>query len=427
MQQRTAANSAENGENPDRDVSKRGTSNEAGLWPDRPPAGTASMPLSYDNWAGPYRNEAGRRWVEKINEWYRDGSAAGLWQDTFRSFDNGHSSIRLDYYPQMKREEPVSAFGPSFSNVLPQRVTFGVQSFGAEGMSVIDYYTRKILRAYYETGRSNTEHPQPLHMAFYERNFLFVAPAVGSYGDKGDRFTFLSPYYLHSVGASGTDAKLLKPLVFAAAALPPELKTRILRKGLYVPTLMYLFKSAIAGGVTSPNAHVPAYSLPPEAEDDYTGPTPFIDSLINSAHVLTHIPPVCRFAIEPVYVKASGAHGYGANAFYEKTPYAFAGALRDGQEFKLEVDLRESWVDDGRSILDYHASLLRGPGTIERLNSEGSRMRIRVPWTVMDKDKDSRTDILLLVFDGAYYSAPAYISIRHIHRLDPLILGLKAK
>lgn len=394
------------------------------LWPESPPKDTPETPLAYDQWSGPYRNDAGRRWVETINSWFRDGTAAGLWQDTFRSFDNDHSSIHVAAYPQLRRMEPVDTFGPSFANIIPRGVTFGVQSFGVDGLSVIDARSRSAVRRYYEGGTEITQ-LQSLHTILYARNFCLVAPAVGSFGSGGDRFTFLSPCYLHSTGRSGSDAILLKPIVFAAAALPPKVKTRVLRKGLYVPTLMYLFKSAIAGGIKSPEAHLPAYTLPTEADDNYAGLTPFIDGLINSAHELKHIPPVCRIAMEPVYVRVTGTHSYGGKAYGEKTPFGFVGALREGQEFHLEVDLRDSWVDEGFSLSEYYTAVLRGPGTIEKQNGEGSRLRIRVPWTVMDKDKDFRTDILLLVSDGTYFSAPAYISVRHIHKLDPLVLGLR--
>ncbi|MCC6795753.1 MAG: hypothetical protein IT366_11605 [Candidatus Hydrogenedentes bacterium] len=394
-------------------------------WEDEPPASTPSLPLNYGRWSGPYNNMYGKRWVSTVNKWFRQGTAAGLWQDRFRSFDKGHSSIPLALFPQLEAEDPVTAFGPSLSNVLVQHVTFGVQSYGMGGQSVAESLSRSSLRAYYENGTFRREGHQHFRMVLYERNFLFVAPAVDSYGVRGDQFTFLSPFYLHSVGRSGSDARLLQPILLAAAALPPKLKTRMLRCGVYVPTLMQLFKGAIAGDISSANAHLPAYSLPDEAKEGNTGRTPFLDRLITTAHDLTHIPPVCRFAIEPVYVKATGKFPYGGKAYWEKTPYAFFGALREGQEFQLEIDLRDSWVDDGFSLKDFYTAVLRGPGTIEKQNSEGSRLRIHVPWTVMDMDKDYRTDILLLVSDGTYFSAPAYISIRHVHKLDPMVLGLR--
>lgn len=387
---------------------------------DKPPL-TASPPAS-----GPNKRSAGREWVERINQWYREGTAAGLSQDTFRSFDNGHSGIPLNNYPQMQSVAPVAAFGSLWENIFLPRVTMGVQSYGVEGKSVIEDRSRRMLRAFYESNATRPAFQRP-YRAFYENNFLFVAPAVGSYKAEADTFAFLSPFYVHSIGASGSDSRLLKPLVLASAAFPPELKTRMLRLGLFVPTMMYLFKSSIADDIKSPAAHVPAYALPAEAADGFEGPTPFLDNLLNSAHNLIHIPPVCRMKLLDVAIEGGEGHDYGGEAYWEDSIYGFTAALREGQSLVLKVDLRYSWTDHNLPIEKYHVSLLRGKGTIEFLNKEKSKLMVRIPWSPTDTRRDFRTDILLLVHDGTYYSAPAYISLRHINKLDPIVTGIKVR
>ncbi|MCC6695221.1 MAG: hypothetical protein IT365_06290, partial [Candidatus Hydrogenedentes bacterium] len=76
---------------------------------------------------------------------------------------------------------------------------------------------------------------------------------------------------------------------------------------------------------------------------------------------------------------------------------------------------------------EYYAAVLRGGATIEPMAEDGSKVKVKVPWELRDRDHDFRTDILLLVNDGTYYSAPAYISVRHFHRLDPIIRGIRVK
>lgn len=395
-------------------------------WPERKNHPDAPEPLSSRRWGGVYKNSSGKNWVKRINEWHRDGKAAGLSQDTFRSFDDGHSSIPLGLYPQMNSEQPIAAFGSLYENVFKPRVTMGVQSYGSEGRIVIEDQSRRFLRAYYESGMPEGGF-QRYYRMFYENNFLFVAPAVGSYKPDNDAFTFLSPFYLHSIGASGSDSRLLQPLVMASAALPPDLKTRILRSGLFVPTMMYLFKSAIAGNIPAPEAHVPAYALPPETADDTDGPTPFLDTLLNAANGLTHIPPVCRMKFRRIAVVNDEDAAPDRDACYEENTYAFTGALRQGQAFLLDVDLRYSWTDKNLPIVKYHAAVLRGKGEITPLNEHGSVLRIRIPWSLTDNRRNLRSDVALLVHDGACYSAPAYISVRHIHRLDPITLGIRVR
>lgn len=396
-----------------------------GLWP----AADTAMdipPLKFDTWAGPYKNEAGRNCVERVNKWYAEGTAAGLSQDIFRSFDAGHSGLRIAFFPQMKALEPVPSFGQACRNVFPERVTFGVQSYGAEGSSVIERHTREIIRRYYKGELSDVGF-QKFFQLFYENNFLFAAPAVGTFSQTEDGFSFLSPFYLHSVGASGTDAQLLKPLVFASAALPPTIKTRALRAGCYVPTLLYLFKNAVAENIRAPDAHLAAYTLPDEAGDGWTGSAPFLDALVTGAHELQHLPPVCCLKLNSVRLGCAEERNYAKRAYVEATRYNVTASLRRGQTLELVLDLSHSWTDGDRPICEYHAAVLRGTATIAPRADDGSLLELRIPWTLSDVTHNYRTDILFLVNDGTYDSAPAYVSVRHIHDLDPMVLGIRAE
>ncbi len=396
-------------------------------WPGTPSELDDQPPLSQAAYAGgPYDNAVGKRWVERINRWYREGECAGLVQDAFRSFDDGHSGIRPRAYPQLRFEKAIASLTEPGRDIFQPRITFGVQSYGAGGKSVIEALTRNALRKYYEIGGK----PPPFQQAFriyYENNFVFVAPASGSFTEQGDQFSCLSPFYLHAIGNSGSDSKLLKPLVFASAALPPDLKTRILRQGLLVPTLLNLFKSNINGDLLSPESHLPAYTLPPEADDDYDGSAPFLDGLLNAAHNLQHIPPVCRIRVEDFAIESGEDPRYDDDTYFEDNTYVLSGALRPGQTLVVSLDLRFSWTDDNRPIDQYVSSVLRGNASIEPLNQEASRITVRIPWSTTNNNTDLRTDLLLLVHDGTYFSSPAYISIRHIHKLDPITLGIPAR
>lgn len=382
---------------------------------------------------GPYENGAGEKWVARINDWYQNGTAAGLAQDTFRSFDDGHSGLRMSAFPQMNHESPVSRYDTPCEHIFKPRVTMGVQSYGAnrnagmqiQGGCVIEHASQRIIRATYASEKGTRSATKSLFRSFYENNFLFAAPAVGTFTPDRDSFSFLSPFYLHSIGASGTDSRLLTPLVYASAALPPDLKTRMMRQGLYVPTMMYLFKSHITGDIKSSAAHVPAYALPQEAAADYTGATPFLDGLLTAAHELTHVPPVARLKLSDVAFEDT--RGYSAGPYYADFVYSFVGAVRRGESLTLTADLGYSWFDRGQSAASYYSKKLRGKGKIEPLNEQGSKLKVTVPWSVPPMTHDYRTDFLFLVNDGTYYSAPAYISVRHIHSLDPLILSIRAK
>ena len=57
---------------------------------------TRKLPLTFASGDKPYANAAGKAMIDQINRWFEEGTAAGLSQDTFRSFDSNHSRIGND-------------------------------------------------------------------------------------------------------------------------------------------------------------------------------------------------------------------------------------------------------------------------------------------------------------------------------------------
>jgi len=398
-------------------------------WPEVSDPDRVAVPLREDS---PYAGGLGVAWARRINAAYKEGRAAGLAQDTFRSYDRDHSSLPMYFYPQMNVADPLPSYLSVCKGILTDRVTMGVQSLGVsgygalgmQGRSIIEFNMRSAILAVYNSETVTRRPTESFYKTFYENNFFFVAPAVDTFTPERDSFTFLSPLYLNSIGASGTDSILLQPLVFVSAALPPELKTRIMRKGLFVPTMMGLFKSHIAGDITDAAAHVPAYNLPEKATAGYKGETSFLDGILTAAQGLTHIPPVARLKV----VEATMKHeARPLPTFFADNLYSVVGTLQKGQTLAITIDLSYGWIDDGQSIERYTAKKLRGSGEIERLNDEGSLVKLTIPWALTPLTHDMRSDFLFLVNDGAYNSAPAYVSIRHIHQLDPLVTSIRVK
>jgi len=369
-----------------------------GTWPEATPGGP---PLRFNNHERhPFANPAGRVWVERINEWVAAGSAAGLSQDAFLSADmskgKAHSKLDRRSFPGLTFLPPYRASGPFRStasrDILRKRATMVVQSlgygpgyFGRNRRAEADYGNLYDIRR----GVGSTELS---YRSFYFFNTLFAAPAIKKNGP-GD-IAFISPYYLLAKGSSGKDSHLLKPLAWASAALPPALKTRILREGLYVPTMMWLFKSSLTeSGIRDPGAHRPFYGLPAEAYDDEAVASPFLDRLLNKAHDLESIPTVTRIEVL----------AHDAPWFYGDSVFGVVAALKKGQRLEMEFDLAKSWTVDAVPPGDFHAAVIYGEAELIPLNEGGSRWRLEAAW-----QPNPRIDVLLLADDGA----PAYISVK---------------
>lgn len=368
-----------------------------------PAPDTGQPPLAVAKYGRrPYTNPAGRAWIARINGWVAEGSAAGLAQDGFLSLDRvenkAHSTLVAREFPGMRFLEPV--YAPSgFRNVgsglfLEGRVTFAVHSLGfGRGVLPSGMRSDEDFENILDVRRENSGVTQLSYRTLYLNNVLYCSPALRK--DSSDDLTFLTPYCLHSAGASGTDSRLLKPIVWAAASIRPGLKTRILREGAYVPTLMYLFKRSITPeGIRDPEAHLPAYALPAEALAEDTAQSAFLDRLLNVAHEIDHVPAITRMKVVE----------HSTPRFHQYSVFGYVAALRRGEALELTVDLSKSWTDR-RAIEGHHAQVLRGKAELDAVEGSASAYRLKVGWS-----SDKRVDVLFLANDGA----PAYVSVRNI-------------
>ena len=428
-------------------------------WPDAISSKVSKkLALKFDTWDKPYANDEGKAVVDQINTWFQEGTAAGLSQDAFRSFDSNHSKVG-SVYPQMTMASPIADYRPAHQAIFSDRITFGVQSLGFhtsvfdEAMAIVEFHDRcQILdrvKPSHLKRKVGVDWPiieASFYRALYESNCLLICPAVWNYqiredGSHHDNVSFLSPFFLYSLGKSGSDSYLMKPILFAGASLSPELKTRMLRTGTYVPSLLGLFKRQLGeGDLLSLTAHPSAYALPESG--------PFLRPLVERAHGLTHIPPVTRLRLigEP-----------NGDLVLASERYLVTAALREGQTLDLEIDLGPSWVDSGQKLVAAEGKILREPDSTETLKAElkkllvefterhplveqtrarikkaqqqqstltkvkghESRWKLRVPWQSMSSTTGlKRTDVVFVANDGTYQGAPAYVSVRHLQHAD---------
>lgn len=399
-------------------------------WPDPPSPKVSADVTSIGDQDGWYHSTSGTAWRNTLNSWYQQGIGAGLVQDTYCSYDNNHASITQVYYPQLPIASCVGDYTNATANIYDRRISFGNQSYGAKGTQYFEYYTaatieynfRSNVYSWYKNGSSGTDWLS-FYQGFYENNFFFIAPACDTNALGADKFTFLTPYYMHSVGVSSSDCTLMRSFLYISAAMPPALKTRILRKGLEVPTIMYLFKKSFTGDIKSPDGHIPTWSQPAEALNTATS-TPQLDRMLNGANGLTHIPPVAKFTVQSATFSTAPGTSYSRGGYYRSSPYAMVATLRQNEKIVVTLDLSSSIADDGYTVSAYSASFIRGGGTIEYLNPQRSQVRITIPWRYSTKQQDLRTDVLLTANDGTYDSAPAYVSVYNIQAFATGYFGL---
>ena len=352
--------------------------------------GTAEeAPFVYDPWHDfPLTPEQS----EQMEAWYRDGSAAGFDGDIYQSFDDGHSNLRDYIFTGMNILEPTLLDVPTalIDYIIPTGITFASQSMA---LSTYErHYGESIVVGYYTQFGIGPD----VWSYGYDRNFLVAYPGLGSYlgGEEkeNDKMMWMNPGMLVSFGGSGSDVDTLSGALFAAAAMPPELKAHAMEEGRYAHTLNWLFRRGIVDDYHSPEAHTPATDPALVWEK--------IWDIIELAHSLDHLPP--RVVLETTALEDEGKSWSSTHAYF--------GILEEGDPpIVLEADVSGSFADQGGCIESYSWDVLRGGAatTIVPLNEDGSRVQIEIGW-----DPDfNRTDILVLASDGVYESPPAYITI----------------
>jgi hypothetical protein len=378
-----------------------------------PPPSTnrpAAKPITTD------RGEIGKL----LRQWEAEGSAAGNTNDWYDNRDGGHSLLEVAPYPQLQvvkysDEDRKARRDWALQTKVQPRVVFGNSSTSASATTG----GSNPRNAYCERGGLEMLAKQ------YRANNLYIYPEHHDHDPDtdpdegyGDLYPANTPYLLISQGSSGSDQPFMRALPFTLAAFRPEVKARLVAKGLLMPTVQMIFRSSCKT-VAKPEDY-----LTPKAH-----PTVFeggnVDALrmVKLAHEITadRLPPMAQLELLS-HETAAPWRGYfdlAPDELHAETEDAIAMIFRAAKTARrLVVDAGNSFDLNDRP-LTYHWVLLRGDPAkvrITPLNEKKSRAEIvltwheRAPVTPGSALASSRVDIGVFVHNGAYYSAPAFIT-----------------
>jgi YD repeat-containing protein len=261
----------------------------------------------------------------------------------------------------------------------------------------------------------------------YRSNHLYMYPEHRDHdpagNDKdpghGDVFHANVPYYLMSQGSSGSDRAFLNAAATTLAAFRPEVKARLAKAGLLMPTVQMILRKSQKTLV--------------QESDYFTGkahPTVFdskqldVVKMVTLAQAITPeaLPPLARVKVEREELGALG-RDYFDVAAREKlfdTPCAIARMVKSvRRDTRMVLSGRDS-LDADQKPLTYRWVVLRGDTqriTIKPLEADGSRVELTTPWheprpvAPGEALESSRVDVALFVSNGAHDSPPAFISL----------------
>jgi hypothetical protein len=391
--------------------------------------------LIFSNWLGGQQNRTDSSFTPLSNDpiaveggeignllrkWHSDGTAAGNTGDYYDNRDGGHSMLRLDPYPQLKKIEYTEEQIKARQNWGMQRRLLPYVVFGNSSTAAGPTQGGSIGRSYYAT-------PGGLEFLFsqYVRNNLYIYPEhrdhdPGHNGNEGygDLFPANTPYLIISQGSSGSDQPFMRAMPYVLAAFRPEVKKKLVETGMLMPVIQMIFRST--------NRHLQ------NSRDYLSGkahPTVFkgsdVDALamVEMAHKITlaDIPPIAliRTIKEDVPMPGRDYFDPGLTEKLAETPAAIARIFRGAGYLRQITVSAEGSRDLNNRPLKFHWTVLRGDPDrikIDYRNPSRSVAEITIPYcgrSPIEKGssmESNRIDIGVFVHNGAYYSPPAFIT-----------------
>ncbi len=358
-----------------------------------------------------------------LRQWYKEGTAAGNRGDLYDNRDHGHSFMNCGVFPQLARV--------SYDADLQKRqLHWGLQRlFMYNGICIGNSSTALTGGPFWRCqGRlALTEPNVPLLLYLqYVGSHLYVYPVhvdnnpghngASGYGDVVPANT---PYLVLSQGSSGSDQVFLEALVATLAALRPEVKQELAASGTLMPALQMIFRMGNRQ-VAKPDDYLTGKAHPTAFEGSQVD----AEKMVSLAHGIQPevLPPMVQIKVleEDRAVVGRDYFDVAPRERLFDTPCAIARIIKSSKyEHRMVLSAAES-KDLRDKRLTYYWAVLRGDPArirINKLNSDGSKVELivayheRRPIAPGNARESNRVDIGAFVYNGTYYSAPAFVSL----------------
>jgi hypothetical protein len=351
-----------------------------------------------------------------LNEWHKEGTAAGLGEIMYENRDGQHSALNTAQYPQLQVFQPNAQSGPPSGPAVALRLQ---PMLGNCSMSAPAEQGGSLPRLYQVDPQG-----QKFLMMQYLANNLMVYPehqdhdiGANGVGGYGDLYPSNNACTIISQGSSGSDQPFLNAVISTIAAFPPETQRMLIDKRLLMPTVQALLRQA-------------GRQLKTE-EDYFTGaahPVVFDAEMLDEEKMvrLAHdmrppmIPPLVQLEVLEETDPVAGKDYFEAEAEpptkLADTPVSIARILRgNAAEYSMTVSARKSADLMGRPV-QLRWQLLQGDPRAIKMESvdQQPQARLRLRWQPPLRNstgiRSHRVDIGVFATNGISVSAPAIIS-----------------
>ena len=358
-----------------------------------------------------------------IRQWQKEGTAAGLWGVLYDNLDRDHSNLPIAEFPQLTGVEySDEAKRTGLDMGLQLRVMFAKPTFGNSSTALTN---GPFWRSQTRIAQVN---PQAVERQYqqYVGNHLYLYPEHrdydpghnGSREGYGDTYPANTPYVITSQGSSYTDQPFLHAVACTLAAFQPQTRDKLVESKLLMAAVQMIFRRSNKQ-VTSDADYLSGKAHPPV----FSGEQLDVERMVRLAHEIKpdEIPPMIQLQVvkEDEFVRGIDYFEPIPTEKLFDTPAAIARIWRSTARERRMIVTTSTSYDANRRPLRFHWAVLQGlPELIEikPLKEDGSLVEIRLQWherfPIADGSKmeSNRIDIGAFVHNGAYYSAPGFVT-----------------
>lgn len=358
--------------------------------------------------------------AELIRGWMGENAASGNFGDLYVNRDDGHSTLAVSNFPGLTPVVYSAEARQYRAHQGMPNALFDNPVLGNCSMSMVSGpFWRSLPRA------SVTDTLQAVAaFRYYVNNQCWFFPEHKDYDpETGDLYPANTPYWVISQGSSFSDQPFMEAFAAALAALQPATKQALVSRKEVAPVLQMLLR-ATQKTVKKPEDYLTGAAHPVVFDAAHLD----VEALVRLAHALKpeDIPPLV--ALRTVK-EAQGEIGTDyfdlrSEGLFD-TPFSIGRIARSvARERRMTLAAASS---AGARGLKYLWVVLQGDPAkiaIKPLDDNASQVEITVAYHGTYRLKDagglptamtsSRVDIGCFVRSGAYYSAPALVSIYYL-------------
>lgn len=367
--------------------------------------------------------------------WQKDGTAAGLLGVIYDNHDRGHSRLNTEKFPQMARlvyDEPARKLnldnGLQCFFIHTAERTEGWQ----RGCIVLSNTSEAEVNGPFwrSLPRRALLSPFALQIAvahYFANHITFYPehrdhdPGRNGQGGYGDVYPCNTPYFVISQGSSGSDQAFVRAAACTIAAFRPETRLALEEQGLVAPTVQMILR--MSGKALAASEEYLTGKAHPTVFD---GGRLDVEKMVRLAHDMKadEIPGLALLAVrEETQARPGTDYISPLQERLFDTPCAIARVARSlAFERRMVVSAEASRDPHGRP-LTFHWAVLRGDPDAVRirpLNENASAAEIvvayqsRRPVLPGSPLESNRVDIGVFTHNGAYYSAPSFVSVLYL-------------